>query len=176
MAAAEGWIGLGNLPEAEAELDQVAERWRGHPDVLKVRLFLRYHARDWPACVAAGRGLTAGAPALSWAWVFYANSLYFDGRAQEAYDALLPVMERFPENWEMRYNIGCYACQLGRHEEALQWLVKAMGLGDAKHIKEVALLDADFLPVRGQIPALEPPPPPEGPGKQKGPGPSDPAL
>lgn len=120
-----------------------------------MRLFLRYHAQDWPACAGLGQNLTASLPALSWAWVFYANSLYFSGRTQEAYDVLRPVLERFSDNWEMRYNIGCYACQLGRVEEAQGWLRKAMALGDPGHIKEVALLDPDFGPIREQIPGLE---------------------
>ena len=29
-------------------------------------------------------------------------------------DNLLPVVERFPDNATMRYNLACYECQLGR--------------------------------------------------------------
>ncbi len=156
LAAAEGWIGLGNWSEAESELDQIEAGLRRHPDVLKVRLFSRYHAKDWPACIELAEALMPLAHDLSWVWVFYANSLYFSGQTHRAYDVLQPVVDRFPKNWEMRYNLGCYACQLGRKAEARKWLACAMKLGEARQVKQVALEDSDYAPIRQDIETLEP--------------------
>ena len=155
LAAAEGWIGLGDWSEAEAELDQIEAGLRRHPDVLKVRLFARYHAKDWVACIDLAESLMPVARELSWVWVFYANSLYFSGRTQQAYDSLQPVLDRFPNNWEMRYNLGCYACQLGLKAAARAWLRRAMKLGQAQQVKQVALEDADYAPIRKEIETME---------------------
>ena len=47
-------------------------------------------------------------------------------------------------NWIIRtsvipYHLACYACQLGRLEQAQAWLVKAMATRDAAQIKAMAL-------------------------------------
>jgi hypothetical protein len=44
----------------------------------------------------------------------------------------------------MRYNLACYECQLGRLEQAKQWLEKAFLLGDARKMKRAALDDPDL--------------------------------
>jgi len=49
------------------------------------------------------------------------------------------------------FNLACYACQLGRLEEAREWLRKAMDLGDEKEIKTRALDDPDLEPLWANI-------------------------
>jgi hypothetical protein len=46
----------------------------------------------------------------------------------------------------IRYDLGCYACQLGNHEEAWDWLEDAFDLGDPKQVKLLALYDPDLEP------------------------------
>ena len=54
----------------------------------------------------------------------------------------------------MRYNLACYECQLGRLEQAKNWLEKAFKLGDPKKIRLMALHDPDLeslWPKTGEI-------------------------
>ena len=37
VSAAIGWLGLGNVAEAKAELRQLYAAWQNHPDVLEIR-------------------------------------------------------------------------------------------------------------------------------------------
>jgi len=51
----------------------------------------------------------------------------------------------------MRYNLACYSCQLGRLDEARDWLKKAIALVGADTIKEMAATDPDLEPLRAEI-------------------------
>jgi hypothetical protein len=72
-------------------------------------------------------------------------------RTAEARDNLLRVVENFPISATMRYNLACYECQLGRLEQAKEWLEKAFQLGDAKKMKLPALADPDLEPLWKEI-------------------------
>ena len=45
-------------------------------------------------------------------------------------DNLLRVVDKFPISATMRYNLGCYECQLGNLDRAKRWLEKAFELGE----------------------------------------------
>jgi len=68
-------------------------------------------------------------------------------RTKEAFDALLPVADKFPEQWLIPYNLSCYCCQLGRLDEAREWFHRALTLGDENAIKRAALNDPDPAPL-----------------------------
>ena len=44
----------------------------------------------------------------------------------------------------IRYNLACYACRLGRLKEAWEWLEDAFELSDANQVKLMALDDPDL--------------------------------
>ena len=52
---------------------------------------------------------------------------------------------------EMRFNLACYACQLGKLEEAMMWLEKAMAMAGKKEICGMALADSDLKPLWDKI-------------------------
>jgi tetratricopeptide (TPR) repeat protein len=72
-------------------------------------------------------------------------------RTEEARDNLLRVVEKFPEDPIMRYNLACYECQLGRLEQARSWLGKAFELGDPQKMKLMPLDDPDLEPLWKRI-------------------------
>jgi hypothetical protein len=51
LEAAQGWLGLGNHVEADAELDKVSAALRAHPDVLRVRWEVYAAAKKWDAAL-----------------------------------------------------------------------------------------------------------------------------
>ena len=73
------------------------------------------------------------------------------GSVKAAWDALLPAADKFPSQPMIAFNLACYACQLGRLEEAGEWLRKAIDLGDEKEIKTRALDDPDLEPLWANI-------------------------
>jgi hypothetical protein len=63
----------------------------------------------------------------------------------------VPAAVLFPNEWIIRYNLACYACQLGNHQEAWKWLEIAFNLGDANQVKLMALDDPDLEPIWADI-------------------------
>jgi hypothetical protein len=74
-------------------------------------------------------------------------------RTKEALAVLLPMADKFPDQYIIPYNLACYCCQLGELKESLQWLGKAIDLAGKKEIRLMALEDPDLEPLRKQIKA-----------------------
>ena len=146
--AAQGWLELGNPLEATAELEKIAPPLRDHPAVLHLRWNVYAKAKKWEACVDLAKALTQLAPDQDQGWINLGNSLYWAGRTQEAYDCVKPVLDRFPKNPILRYNLACYVCQLGNLAEAKSWLKKAFAVGDPKRLQQMASEDPDLEPLR----------------------------
>jgi tetratricopeptide (TPR) repeat protein len=151
LQAARGWVELGNHIEADAELDNIAANLRTHPDVLNVRWEIYTAAKKWEAALDIAAALIQLDPESPLGWVNRSYALHELKRTAEARDNLLRVVDKFPDTATMRYNMACYECQLGRLEQAKQWLGKAFALGDAKELKLAALDDRDLEPLWRQI-------------------------
>jgi hypothetical protein len=91
------------------------------------------------------------APDRASGWISKSITLHGLRRYQEAWDTLLPVADRFPHVPAIPYDLGCYACRLGRLAEARQWLARAFGGGDSKRLKLMALDDPDLEPLWREI-------------------------
>ncbi len=153
VAAAEGWLGLGNRREAEAELAQIPPVLAGHPAVLEVRWLLAAGANDWEAGVAIADQTLAAAPDSVNGWLHrsYALRRTPAGGLRQAWDALLPAWKRFPTEPIVAYNLACYACQMNRLPAAREWLRRAMLVGGEDNLKGMALRDPDLEPMWGEI-------------------------
>ena len=156
LSAALGWIELGNATEAEAELQHIAVEHREHPDVLEVRFAMCAHRVDWSCALAVARRLIEVAPERARGWLHraYAVRRVADGGLTAAWDALLPAAEKFPKEPVIPYNHSCYAAQLGRLDEAWDWLKRAAALADEGCIARMALADDDLAPLRGRLKEL----------------------
>ena len=69
------------------------------------------------------------------------------GGLPRAWDILRPTADRFPTEPTVAFNLACYACQMGRLEEAREWLAKAIALG-GEPIAKMAQEDEDLKPLR----------------------------
>ena len=64
LDAADGWLGLGNLHEAGAELDQITATEQSHPDVLQLRWNVTATAGAWADSLDIALRLTPFASGL----------------------------------------------------------------------------------------------------------------
>lgn len=124
--AAQGWLGLGDYAAANEELARISPELSEHPDVLEIRWQIHAHARDWDVCVDIGWAIIKAAPDRAEGWVHRSFALHALKRTEEAYERLARVADRFPNAWRVAYNLACYCAQLGRYEEAQEWLRKAV--------------------------------------------------
>jgi len=146
-----GWLELGNHLEANEELDQITASLRAHPDVLLVRCEVYAKAKKWEMASEISRAITELVPDSPHGWIHLAFALHEMQRTKEAWNVLLPVVDQFPQESFMRYNLACYACQLGLLEEAKLWLEKAFEISDVKKMKLMALEDSDLKPMWKEI-------------------------
>ena len=151
LNAAEGWLGLGNAVEAERELEKLSTAVGEHPDVLRVKYHFHQHNKQWEPAAETAQLLCRVIPETPFGWIHLAYALHELKRTREAYQVLLPVVDRFSEEYVIRYNLACYSCQMGNHEEARVWLKKSIALAGRETIKEMALSDPDLQDMRAEI-------------------------
>jgi len=151
LRAAEGWFELGLPQEAEAELVGLTAATQKHPVVLELRWKLQARAKRWDSCVDIAKRITQTAPEEAWGWIQLSFALHELKRTQEAWDNLIAVVEQFPKDVTMRYNLACYACQLGDMAGTRRWLKKTFVLGRKKETIQMALEDDDLKPLWKEI-------------------------
>jgi tetratricopeptide (TPR) repeat protein len=153
VSAAEGWLELGNIAEALAELTHIQETLQSHPEVLQVRWAICVHEKNWPMALEVSRALLELYPHLSVGWLHraYAIRRVPEGGLQAAWDALFPVLEKFADTAIIPYNLACYACQMGQLDQARELLSRAIKTGRKNQIKQLALDDSDLKPLWPEI-------------------------
>jgi hypothetical protein len=122
LRAAQGWLQLGNHIEANAELENITPSLHSHPEVLSVRFEIFSKAEKWAYAAEIARAISEILPENPYGPFRLAFSLHELKRTKEVYDVLIAVVEKFPDEHLMRYNLACYACQFGNLKEAYQWL------------------------------------------------------
>src|ERR1017187_2878991 len=151
--AAIGWLELGNVVEARAELAQVSAARQEHPDVLELRWSLAAEQKRWEESLDIARALLRRAPKRSSGWLHQAYALRRvpDGGVQKAWAALLPAFDKFPKEATIPFNLSCYACQLGQLEAARDWLARAVAINGKEKVMAMALNDSDLKPLWDEI-------------------------
>jgi len=147
LEAAQGWLGLGDWMSANQELDSIRIEFCTHPGVLQARFQVYAAANLWPMAAEMARALTALVPDNPFGWIDWAYSLYELKRLPEARTVLLSVVDKFPGDYLIRYSLACYACQMGDLKEASKWLERAVGIADAKDVKQMVLNNPDLQPL-----------------------------
>jgi len=131
LTEAVGYLELGMLQEAWDTLEEIPAEERHVPAVFQVRLEIYRRMEKYEGMATIAEHLTKVFPEDSQNWISlaYAQRRYLD--LQTAEKTLLVAQERFPEEATIPFNLACYACQLGRLDEAREKLAKAVGMEPA---------------------------------------------
>jgi tetratricopeptide (TPR) repeat protein len=154
LRAAEGWLGLGSWRDAQQELEAIPAAKRRQPETLEVQWEITAAAKDWNAALEIAAITIQLAPDDVAGWIHRSYSLHELKRTPEARDNLLRVVDKFPDNPTLRYNLACYECQLGRLDQAWTWLRKALRLGNVGGLLKMALEDIDLVPLHSRCQRL----------------------
>jgi len=151
--AAIGWLELGNVVEAGAELARVSAALQEHPDVLEVRWSIAAAQSRWEEALEIARTLLRRAPKRSSGWLHQAYALRRipDGGVRKAWEALLPASDKFPKEPTIPFNLSCYACQMRQMDAARDWLKRAVAVGGKEKVRGMALKDPDLEPLWDEI-------------------------
>jgi predicted Zn-dependent protease len=156
LDAAIGWLGLGCADDARAELEKISAANQNHHDVLEVRWTIYAHEKQWHEALEIAGLELAFAPGKSSGWLHRAYALRRanGGGLSQAWNALLPAAEKFPDEPVIAYNLSCYACQMQQLDLARTWLQRAVAAGRKEAIKKMALDDDDLQPLWPEIKEL----------------------
>jgi predicted Zn-dependent protease len=130
LTAAEGWLGLGDVNAASAELDNITPELRVHPAVLEVRWQIYAKAKRWDACIEIARTLTELVPTdvNNWAHLAYSTRQAKDGGLKPAVVILTGAVDSFPKNPLICYYLACYTAQQKKLVISKTWWDKAMDI------------------------------------------------
>lgn len=150
LSAAIGWLELGNLDEAELDLEKISLPCRSHEDVLTVRFNIHSARQDWAGAESIAQLLLQKQPGDAGHWInlAYAIRRKRGGGIPEAKEILLRAEQLFPGKWLIRYNLACYESQLGNLAQAKDWFEKACRLGNRKQVEKMATEDPDLASLR----------------------------
>jgi Flp pilus assembly protein TadD len=146
LSHARGYLELGMVAEAEAELAHLTGPDAELPEALTLRLAVRHEQEDWPAVRDLARALVRHESAEAAVWVTLA---YATRRADSLIAAeiiLLQAEKHFPQEATIQFNLGCYACQRGDVKEARRRVGQAITLEEK--FREIAATDPDLAPLR----------------------------
>jgi tetratricopeptide (TPR) repeat protein len=156
VSAAIGWLELGNVAEAKAELQRIDSELHQHPQVLELRWLICAEEERWQEGLDIARALLQRAPESPAGWLHQAYALRRvpKGSVKQAWTALLPAFDKFPKEPIICYNLSCYACQMQQLDAARVWFKRAIVIGGRsgkEKIKRMALEDSDLEPLWAEI-------------------------
>ena len=149
LAAAQGWLGLGDWLEANEELKQIAPGIRAHPAALSLRYEVYAAGKKWDGAAEVARALVDSLPERPEFWInlAYSTRRKPHGGIPQAREVLTEARIKFPKEHLIAYNLACYECQLGNRELAMRHLVEAIDIAGKKVIRLMALDDPDLEPL-----------------------------
>jgi len=153
IAAAEGWLELGDSIEAATELNQVSPVHHDHPAVLTLRWRMFAKAHDWKAACEVAETLSVLVPQIVEPQLLLAEAVRSvpNGGLPKALQLLVDAAPRFQHEPVIPFTIARYACTLRRFKEAHRWWMTALTIakqqGTDREWKRKALLEEDLQPL-----------------------------
>ena len=149
LLAAQGYLELGMVEEALAELVAVQSPMISDPDLIEMRLHILMQGGRWSDALASAEELLRlNSSALS-AYIHGAFALHELGRTTEARDLLLRGPQVLRNDPTFHYNIGCYEAVLGNNDSAMRSLKKSFALDET--YRDFAKQDPDLEASRAEL-------------------------
>lgn len=146
LSHARGYLELGMVAEAAAELERVPAPENTGLDFLRLRVAVLHEQQDWPGLAEVGGDYARRAPAEAAAWVTWAYATRRARSLAAAEKILLEAVAHHASDPTIQFNLGCYACQRGDLAEARRRVDAAIALDP--DFRDLAGTDPDLAPLR----------------------------
>lgn len=146
ISHARGYLELGLVAEAAAELDQLAPELRDGDEVLLLRMAVLREQRHWVELRQVAATLVQRHPANAEAWITLAYATRRAVSLLEAEAVLRDAEFLHPREATIQFNLGCYACVRGDVAEARRRVAAAIAL--EPHFVAAAATDPDLAVLR----------------------------
>ena len=150
LSHAQGYLGLGMVAEAAAELDRIPAPDCDETPVLALRLAVLQERCEWAALRLVAAEFVRRDPAEPSGWVTWAYATRRAESLAAAEQILLEAERLHPREATIQFNLGCYACQRGALAEAQRRVDRAIALD--KKFAAAAATDPDPAPLRAMRP------------------------
>lgn len=141
--AVSGYLELGMIDEALDTLETLENRHRGvrRAQFLALRLKLSRKHHRWADMRRAARRLKELAPHEPEVWISEADAIRHAESLEAATRHLSQAEQLFPDNAHIKFQLGCYHCQLAHLKEGEFYVREAARLQN--HWRLIALQDQD---------------------------------
>ncbi|PTY06531.1 hypothetical protein DB347_10815 [Opitutaceae bacterium EW11] len=147
---ARGFLELGLLEDARAEIEALDPKDRRSMDALSAMVDIEMEAKRWSEVIATASHAVQEHPACERGWIGWAYALRELKRVEEARDILLQAEQELGDACGLlHYNLSCYFCLLGDLEEAQRRLERACQLDS--DWRGTALEDPDLEALKPQL-------------------------
>jgi len=146
LAHVRGYLGLGMIEDASAELDQVPPDLARATEVLALRVLVLQEQAKWPTLVSVASELVLRQPMEPGWWIAWAYAVRRSQTLDAAEAILLEGERKHPREATIQFNLGCYACLRGDLTEARRRVDQALSLDPS--FRDVAMSDPDLAPLR----------------------------
>ncbi len=146
LSYAHGYLELGMVAEAAAELERIAAPDNELLDVLTLRLIVLQEQKKWPAVAEVGEQIVRRRPTDPSIWITWAYATRRSVSLAAAEKILLEAVEHHPNEPTVHFNLACYACQRGDLKTARMRADRAVAL-NPKFAGAVET-DEDLAPLR----------------------------
>jgi Tfp pilus assembly protein PilF len=157
LSYAHGYLELGMLAEAAAELDAISGDDRDALEVLVLRVAILQEKQAWPLLRVAAGEWARRQPEEPGSWVAWAYATRRADSLAAAERILIEAERLHPAEPTLQFNLGCYACQRADLTEARRRVDRAIALDEK--FSALAATDSDLEPLRERERADCPPSP-----------------
>ena len=145
-----GYLELGLVAEAQAELRRIPRNERELPVVLPARMAVLQAREKWDALRRVARTLVELEPENVGGWITWAYATRRAVSLQAAERILRAAIVRHPREPTIHFNLGCYASVRGDQMAARVHVARAIELDPS--FKELLASDPDLAGLRGTPP------------------------
>ena len=146
LSHARGYLELGLVEEAAAELAQLPPDQLDGDEVLSLRTIIFQEQANWSALRVTAGLLVERQPTNAGWWITFAYATRRAVSLGEAEAILREAELRHPQEATIQFNLGCYACLRGDLPEARRRVDVAIAL--APHFRAAAGTDPDLALLR----------------------------
>ena len=146
LSHARGYLGLGLLEEAAAELAALPADEAESIEALTLRALVLQAQQQWLLLQPVAAALVGRQPEEAGWWITWAYATRRVDSLASAEAILRDAETRHPEEPAIQFNLGCYACQRGDLAEARRRVDRAITLDES--FRQQATTDNDLAPLR----------------------------
>jgi Tfp pilus assembly protein PilF len=145
LDSAVGYLQLGMVAEAHAEIDAIPAEVNSSMDVLSLRACVYLEAGAWSALREVSSLLASSCPEESQHWIWLGHATRRCQSLAAAQRVLRDALILHSEEAAIHFNLACYAAQAGNLTAAREHLIDAIRLHP--DVPRMALKDPDLEPL-----------------------------